>query len=73
MKNLTELIEEVIECYEIAPYAAAMARSKDPRALKHLGEVVGSRAAKLPIMDIHEVTKWGINWDLSRFPELRTT
>lgn len=72
MKNLTELIEDVIKAYRISPHAAEMARTKDPRGLKHLGEMVGSRTAKLPIVDIHEVTKWGINWDSSRFPELRT-
>ena len=71
MKNLTELIEDVIKAYSISPHAAETARTKDPRGLKHLGEVVGSRAMELPIVDIHEVTKWGINWDSSRFPELR--
>jgi len=69
--ELTALLENVITKYGITAKAAASARALDPRALKMIGGIVGSRACLISPLDCHEVTKWGISWETSRFPELR--
>jgi hypothetical protein len=71
MKTLTELITETCDAYKAAPALRRAALGLDLRALKTLGSIAGSRAAAIPPTDLHEVTKWGIGWDLSRYPELR--
>jgi hypothetical protein len=71
MKTLNQLLDIIKDQYGINNLAIKTAKQLDSQSLKHIGGIVGTRAAKLTVAEIYEITKWGINNDLSRYPEIQ--
>ena len=71
MKTLNELIDHISKNYEIPTRVIDGAKKINQRCLNHIGGIVGSRSAKISPIEIHEVTKWGICNDMSRYSEIR--
>lgn len=70
-KSIDELIDAAATAYGVPPLAVALAKRLDPRGLAHFADVAGSRAALLAPLDLHEVSKWRMARDLSRYPDIR--
>lgn len=71
IRPLCEVLDDIARQYPVSEPLMASARALDPRALKVLGSLVGRSLARLPPLEIHEVTKWGICWGASVYPEIR--
>jgi hypothetical protein len=69
--KLPELLDIIAFCYAIPPRTVALAKLHDPDAIKFIGDVVSQRMARLAEPDRAEVSKWGLNNEASRYPEIR--
>ncbi len=69
--KLENIINKACDTYNIPDTTRGLALVNDPRGLSAIGQKVGSTSSKMSPTDIHEVTKWGINWGLSNHPEIR--
>ena len=71
LKKLNSLINKVCKLYKVNKKVKSLALKTDPRALKHIANIVANSPAKININDLQEVVKWGINWDLSKYKILQ--
>lgn len=68
-EKLHDLVLELEAAYDIQ--AQPGISRTDPRYLKAIAGLVGTRSARVGVFAIGEAVKWGICWECSAYPELR--